>query len=109
MIVKSEDVKVKVLDEKSSRKVIGNGGTLMMVEVTFKKDGVGAVHSHTDHEQISYIVKGSFEVTVGEDKQVLKAGDNFYAAKNVNHGVVALEDDSVILDVFTPIREDFLV
>lgn len=107
MIVKSEDVKVKVLDEKSSRKVIGNGGSLMMVEVTFKKGGVGTAHSHTDHEQISYIVKGSFEVTVGEEKQILKAGDNFYAGKNVNHGVVALED-SVILDVFTPIREDFL-
>lgn len=108
MIVKSEDVKIKVLDEKSSRKVIGSGDSLMMVEVTFQKDGVGTIHCHTDHEQISYIVRGSFEVTVGLDKQVLTAGDNFYAARNVNHGVVALEDDSVILDVFTPIRQDFL-
>lgn len=108
MIIRNNDVTVKILDEKASRKILGSGGSLMMVEVTFQKGGVGAAHSHTDHEQISYIVKGSFEVTVGEDKQVIKAGDSFYAAKNVTHGVVALEDDSVILDVFTPIREDFL-
>lgn len=108
MIIRNNEVSVKVLDEKSSRKILGNGGSLMMVEVTFQKGGVGAAHSHRDHEQISYIVKGSFEVTVGEDKQVMKAGDSFYAAKHIIHGVVALEDDSVILDVFTPIREDFL-
>lgn len=108
MIIKNENVNVKVLDEKCSRKILGNGGSLMMVEVTFKKGGVGAVHNHTDHEQVSYIAKGSFEVTVDGDKQVLKAGDSFYAAKLKDHGVVALEDDSIILDVFTPIREDFL-
>ncbi len=108
MIVKSENVKTKILDEKSSRKILGNGGSLMMAEVTFQKGGIGAVHNHTDHEQVSYIVKGSFEVSVGSDRQVLKAGDSFYAARNVDHGVIALEDASVILDVFTPIREDFL-
>ncbi len=108
MILQSEEVKVKVLDEKSSRRILGMGGSLMMAEVTFQKGGIGAVHNHTDHEQVSYIVKGSFEITVGEDRKVLKAGGSFYAAKNVNHGVVALEDNSIILDVFTPIREDFL-
>lgn len=108
MIIRNNEVSVKVLDEKSSRKILGCGGSLMMVEVTFQKGGIGEPHSHTDHEQVSYIVKGAFEVIVGEDKRVIKAGDSFYAAKNVTHGVVALEDDSVILDVFTPIREDFL-
>lgn len=107
MIVKSENASVKKLDEKSSRKMLGNGGSLMMVEVNFEKGGVGEVHSHTDHEQVSYIVKGSFEITVGDEKHIMKAGDSFYAGKNVKHGVVALED-AVILDVFTPIREEFL-
>jgi len=35
-------------------------------------------------------------------------GDTYYAKKNVLHGVVALEDDSVIIDAFTPPRADFL-
>jgi quercetin dioxygenase-like cupin family protein len=107
MILKNEEIKSKVLDEKTSRKILGNGGSLMMVEVSFTSGGVGAVHNHTDHEQVSYIVKGSFEVLVGDEKKVMKVGDSFYAGKNVNHGVVALED-SIILDVFTPIREEFL-
>lgn len=45
----------------------------------------------------------------GSDKRILKQGDSYYAAKNILHGVVALEDDSVIIDAFTPPREDFLV
>jgi quercetin dioxygenase-like cupin family protein len=107
MIIKNEEAKSHVIDESSSRKILGMGGTLMMVEVTFRKGGVGEVHSHEKHEQVSYIVKGSFEVQVGDETRVLKAGDSFYAGYHVPHGVKALED-SIILDVFNPFREDFL-
>ncbi|MCX7708438.1 MAG: cupin domain-containing protein [Clostridia bacterium] len=106
MFVDSDQVKVKKLEEKISRKILGYGGSLMMVEVIFKKDGIGEIHSHV-HEQVSYIVKGSFEVTIGNEKKILKQGDSFYAPSSTPHGVVALED-SVILDVFTPIRREFL-
>ena len=107
MITKGNDVESKIIDEYSSRKVLGNGGELMLVELTFKKGGIGAMHSHSDHEQVSYIAKGSFEVTVGSETMLVKAGDSYYAGKNVTHGVKALED-SVLLDIFTPIRKDFL-
>lgn len=107
MIIQNQNLIPKQLEDKVSRKILGMGGSLMMVEVTFKKGGVGEVHAHEGHEQVSYIVKGSFEVTVGTEKQLVTAGDSFYAGLNVPHGVIALED-SVILDVFTPIREDFL-
>lgn len=107
MIVTNKCIEPKQLEEKVSRKILGTGGTLMMVEVSFKKGGVGQVHAHEGHEQVSYIVQGSFEVVVGDEKKVVTAGDSFYAGLNVPHGVIALEE-SVILDVFTPIREDFL-
>ncbi|NLV36846.1 MAG: cupin domain-containing protein [Clostridiaceae bacterium] len=107
MFISNRSIGPKQLDEKTSRKILGTGGSLMMVEVTFKKGGVGEVHSHDAHEQVSYIVKGSFEVTLGAEKKLLTEGDSFYAGINVPHGVVALED-SIILDVFTPLREDFL-
>jgi quercetin dioxygenase-like cupin family protein len=108
MVFKSENVEITVLNEKTTRKLLSYGGELMMAEVTFKKGGVGEPHKHDEHEQISYIVNGSFEVTVNGKKSVVKKGDGFYAAKKVEHGVVALEDNSVILDIFTPIRKDFL-
>jgi len=107
MIIKGHEVEPKILDGYSCRKVLSNGGELMLVELSFKKDGVGALHSHSDHEQVSYIAKGSFEATVGAETMIVQAGDSFYAAKNVPHGLKALED-SVILDVFTPVRKDFL-
>lgn len=107
MIITNGEAATTVINGSSSRKILGMGGTLMMVEVTFVKGGIGEVHFHEGHEQISYIVKGSFEVRVGEETRILKAGDSFYAGYNVPHGVKALED-SVILDVFNPFREDFL-
>jgi quercetin dioxygenase-like cupin family protein len=108
MVFKSENVENTILDEKTTRKLLSYGGDLMMTEVTFKKGGIGEPHKHDAHEQVSYIVNGSFEVTVDGKKSIVKKGDGFYAAKNIEHGVVALEDNSVILDIFTPIRKDFL-
>ena len=96
-----------VVDDKVSRKLLTYGGSLMMTEVTFKKGGVGTAHAHLDHEQVSRVIAGSFEATVGDKTVVLQPGDGFYAARGVTHGVVALED-SVILDIFTPPRADFL-
>jgi quercetin dioxygenase-like cupin family protein len=107
MIIKGSAIKPTILDEYSARKVLSNGGELMLVEITFSKGGVGALHSHSDHEQVSYIVKGSLEATVGAQTTVVTAGDSYYAGKNVPHGLKALED-SVVLDVFTPIRKDLL-
>jgi quercetin dioxygenase-like cupin family protein len=88
------------------RRILASDGSLMTVEVRFKKGAVGAVHSHP-HEQISYIVSGSFACNLDGDRKALRAGDTYYVRPNLPHGVEALED-SVILDVFTPQREDFL-
>jgi len=106
MFVKNDDVKGETLEPGLSRKILARGGMIMLVEVTFKKGAVGYLHSHP-HEQVSYIQKGSFVVEIDGEKRVLRSGDSFYTQPGQNHGVKALED-SVIIDVFTPQREDFL-
>lgn len=89
------------------RKLLGKGGELMMTEVSFNKDAIGEAHSHL-HEQVSYIVQGSFEFNLdGKIQKVIK-GDSVYIPSNILHGVKALEENSIILDIFTPQREDFL-
>ena len=108
MYIYSRDARATMVSPEVSRKLLGCGDSLMLVEVKFKKGGVGKPHSHDDHEQVSYIARGSFKVTLGDEELTLKTGDSFSAAKNVTHGVIALEDDSVIVDVFTPIRDEFL-
>ncbi|WP_371372688.1 cupin domain-containing protein [Sporomusa aerivorans] len=98
----------KQLDEKTTRRVLSYGQDLMLVEFVFKQGGVGTPHKHEEHEQIGYVAQGSFELMVGEEKSIIKRGDTYYAPRNTLHGVVALEDDSILIDAFTPIRADFL-
>jgi len=106
MIVKNDNVKLNDLGKGVSRKVLAHVINMMMVEVNFIKGAVGEIHAH-ENEQISYIVKGSFQVNIEGKKETLRVGDTFYIKPNLLHGVLALED-STILDVFTPQREDFL-
>ena len=106
MIVKNDDVKLNDLGMGVSRKILAHVPSVMMVEVNFAKDAVGEIHGHV-HEQISYIIKGSFQVNIDGEKKIVKAGDTFYIKPNALHGVLALED-AIILDVFTPQRDDFL-
>ncbi|TWU38889.1 Cupin domain protein [Novipirellula aureliae] len=107
MISLNSEVQEKVLDEYVTRKVLLHQDSMMLVEFTFKKGGIGQPHSHEEHEQVGYIAEGVFEVTVGDQTKTLSRGDSYYAAKNEVHGVVALED-GIIIDAFTPIRKDFL-
>ena len=88
------------------RQIYGYDDKIMMVKVDFTKGAIGTLHQHP-HTQSTYVVSGEFEVTIGDEKKVLKQGDGFLAPPNAIHGVVCL-DASVLLDVFSPVREDFL-
>src|SRR4051812_10584626 len=88
------------------RKVMSYGDNLMGVYVEFMRGSIGALHSHP-HVQFTYIKSGTFRVTIGDDHRVLNASDFYYIPSNVVHGAEALED-GVLLDVFSPMREDFL-
>ena len=80
--------------------------SLMVVKVDFEKDAIGALHHHY-HSQISHVEKGVFEVQINGAKKILKAGDVFIVPPNVVHGAVCLEA-GVLIDVFSPMREDFI-
>ena len=90
-----------------TRKILAHHGTMMMVEVAFEKasDDPG-LHSHP-HEQIAYVLNGRFEFINGSKSSFLEKGDSIYFAPNIVHGGKPLEDNSVLLDIFTPQREDF--
>lgn len=106
MIFNYNSIKKKDLGGGVSRKILAHSENLMAVEVEFEKGAVGALHKH-EHEQISYVLKGSFKVTINGEESILNVGDTYYTAPNEEHGVIALED-GVLLDIFTPERKDFL-
>lgn len=88
------------------RQVLTHGPDLMLVKVQFETGSIGARHQHV-HSQITYVESGVFRCVVGEEEVVLRAGGTFYAAPNVWHGVECLEA-GVLLDSFSPMREDFV-
>jgi quercetin dioxygenase-like cupin family protein len=106
MIVRNQSGERKDAGQGVARKILARGGELMMVQVFFEKGAVGAVHGHP-HQQVSYVVSGAFELEMDGVKDIVRDGDTFYVPSSVPHGVVALER-SVILDIFTPQRQDFL-
>lgn len=89
------------------RKVMVYDEKVMLVKVAFQQGGIGEVHAHP-HVQMTYIESGLFEVEIDTIKQVLKTGDSFYVPSNSLHGVTCLEE-GMLIDIFHPSREDFLL
>jgi quercetin dioxygenase-like cupin family protein len=82
------------------------GEELMMMRVLIGKGETAPVHSHR-HEQMSVVLRGRVQFTLGEETMSLAAGDVVSIPGHVVHSVTALED-SELIEVFTPVREDFV-
>jgi quercetin dioxygenase-like cupin family protein len=100
-----ETVKKEVLNEKLWRKVI-SGEKVMVAQLSLAKGCVVPVHRH-ESEQISCIVQGAMKFALEGRELTVHAGDVLVIPSNVPHSAEALED-SLALDVFSPIRQDWL-
>ena len=78
----------------------------MIVEVHFETGAIGAVHTHP-HLQSTYILEGRFCFQIGKEEVVVSKGDTIAFPSSILHGTVCLER-GVLLDIFTPMREDFV-
>jgi quercetin dioxygenase-like cupin family protein len=106
MFIYKSETQLDDLGNGVTRRILAHGGTMMAVEVTFEQNAVGPLHHHP-HEQLTYVLSGRFAFTIDGITQDVSAGDTLYKAPNIVHGCVCLEA-GVLLDTFTPQREDFL-
>jgi quercetin dioxygenase-like cupin family protein len=106
IFIEDRDIAWEQVGQGLRRKVMAYNKELMLVKVAFEKGAVGALHEHY-HSQISHVESGAFEITVDGQTKVLKAGDAYYIPPHVMHGALCLEP-GVLIDVFSPHREDFL-
>ena len=90
-------------------RVIAYTPEVMMMEWKFPNAGhVIPLHEHY-HVQMSYILKGALTVIMPDGGEKLcKAGDAVAFAPNESHSVITAEPDTVVMDIFTPIRLDHL-
>ena len=89
-----------------TRRVLAYTDGLMCVENTFEKGGHGCA-APPPPTQITYVVSGAFEFTVDGVTRTVRAGDTILKEDGVEHGCVCTEA-GVLLDIFTPMREDFV-
>lgn len=87
------------------RKTIGDGANMTILQIEFEAGGSVNPHSHP-HEQISYVMSGKMEYTVNDQPFVLTAGQSTVVAGGIVHSAKALEN-SVIIEAFSPVREEF--
>ncbi len=88
------------------RKILAYTDGLMLVENHFEKGAVGAMHHHP-HTQITYVISGKFEFTIGTEKHIVKAGDTLLKRDGIEHGCICLEP-GILLDTFSPMRKEFV-
>ena len=89
------------------RQVMSYSPAMMLVRHTMTKGWVGARHSHP-HEQMVYIVSGHIRFEHPGGIFEARTGDSFLLPGDVEHQASALED-SEVLDIFTPMREDYAI
>lgn len=106
MFVYNETCSITPCELGVTRKVLAYDKALMMCEVSFELGAQGNMHSHK-HSQITYVAKGSFQFTVGEEIKIVSEGDSIFIPPNAIHGVTCLSEGKLI-DVFNPMREDFV-
>jgi len=77
-----------------------------MARFAMTRGAVVPVHAH-EQEQVSYVVTGALQFVVGGQEIVVRAGSVLQIPSRVEHGVTVLEDSEVI-DVFSPVRQDWI-
>ena len=100
------DVVPQIMGGGVTRRVLAYSDDLMVVENTFEKGAVGALHHHP-HTQITYVASGKFEFEIDGVKKIVTKGDTMLKMNDVVHGCVCLEA-GVLLDIFNPYRQDFV-
>lgn len=89
-----------------TRKTLVHGERTLMTRFHLEKGSELPSHSHPQ-EQTGLLVSGRMRLTIGGQSMELAPGDSWNVPGDVVHCAVVLED-SVAIEVFSPLREDYL-
>ena len=83
------------------------GERVTVARFTLAAGSIVPNHKH-DQEQITTVIRGALRFTIGPSEgTIVRAGEVIPIPPGAEHGVVAIEDSEAI-DVFCPIRQDWL-
>lgn len=82
------------------------GKNLMLSYLRMDEGAEVPLHSHP-HEQGGVLLRGRMQLTIGDETRIVEEGSLYLIPSNVPHRAVAIDGPAVVLDVFSPIREDY--
>ena len=100
-----DEIALEKVTETFSRKIV-SGDREMLAQVYLKAGCVVPMHAH-ESEQMTYILQGALRFLVGGEEITVREGEVLHIPSRIEHQAEAL-DDTFSLDVFSPIREDWL-
>jgi quercetin dioxygenase-like cupin family protein len=83
------------------------GQNIMICRLRFDPYVVTPAHRHP-HEQVTLVIQGRVKFTLDTEERIVSAGDVLHFPSNHWHGATMLDEEVVLIDIFSPIREDFL-
>lgn len=84
-----------------------HGERLMICRLTIAPGTATTEHDHM-HEQMTIVEKGRVRFIVGQEEKVFGPGDVILLPSGLWHGATMLDEEVILIDIFSPIREDFL-
>src|SRR6478609_3564846 len=83
------------------------GDRVMVCRLVLAPKTVTPIHTHV-HEQMTIVERGSADFFVEGEKHTVHAGAVLLFPSGIVHGATMLEDEVVLIDIFSPPREDFI-
>lgn len=83
------------------------GDHVMLNYVEFATNAEVPTHSHP-HEQLGLMIEGELDLWIGNERRTLRPGDTYVIPGGIPHGARTAQSSALILDVFYPLREDYL-
>ena len=83
------------------------GDRVMVCRLRIAPRTVTPVHSHP-HEQVTLVERGPVQFFVDGQSRIAQTGDVLVFPSHVRHGATMLDEEVVLIDIFSPPREDFL-
>ncbi|HEX6974278.1 MAG TPA: cupin domain-containing protein [Vicinamibacterales bacterium] len=84
-----------------------HGERLMICRLTFAPGTITSAHDHV-HEQMTIVEKGRVRFTLDTEEKEFGPGDVLLFPSGFWHGATMLDEEVVLIDIFSPIREEFL-
>ena len=100
-----DEIALEKVTEMISRKII-TGEREMVTQIYLKRGAIVPMHSH-ESEQMTYVLQGGLRFLINGEEITVREGEVLHIPSWVEHQAEAL-DDTFSLDVFSPIRRDWL-